>query len=445
MSSSPLCRRTVPPLALAGLAACTGQTTISVVPTATAMICRRPTLRLIGACLSVALLAACSGGNNGLPTSTPISVTPSQRSQPALSQPGMRKNVQTESVLYSFAGGKDGVFPFAGVTNVGGTLYGTTQQGGASNLGTVFESTSSGAESVLYSFAGGSDGDAPNAGLTDVSGTLYGTTRYGGASNLGTVFKITTSGAYAQLYSFAGGGDGEYPVAGLTNVGSTLYGTTEFGGASNLGTVFKIKCRIASCTGSVLYSFAGGSDGEYPVAGLTNVRGALYGTTSGGASGAGTVFKVTTSGAESVLHSFAGGSDGETPAAALTNVSGTLYGTTEVGGASNRGTVFKTTTSGAYVQLYSFAGGSDGEYPAAGLMDVGGTLYGTTTDGGSSDEGTIFALAHKSGPELVLYSFTGGIDGEYPRAGLTNVGGTLYGTTEAGGASGIGTIFSLSL
>ena len=142
MSSSPLCRRTVSPLAPAGLAACTGQTTASAhVPTATPMIYRRPIFplgaterlrevsvptkrlgSLIGACLNLALLAACSGGNTGLPTSTPISVTPSLRSQPALSRPGMRKNVQAESVLYSFAGGKDGVFPFAGLTNVGGTL-----------------------------------------------------------------------------------------------------------------------------------------------------------------------------------------------------------------------------------------------------------------------------------------------------------------------------------
>jgi uncharacterized repeat protein (TIGR03803 family) len=93
----------------------------------------------------------------------------------------------------------------------------------------------------------------------------------------------------------------------------------------------------------VLYSFKGGSeDGEYPEAGLINVKGTLYGTTyDGGANGDGTVFAITTSGAETVLHSFKGGSgDGEDPEAGLLNVKGTLYGTTFEGGANGDGTVF---------------------------------------------------------------------------------------------------------
>jgi uncharacterized repeat protein (TIGR03803 family) len=423
---------------------------------------------LVAACLSATILTAC-GGSNSFSSSGPTSVAPplapslgvpglpqSLRLQPPLSRStshSIRKDGQIESVLHSFASTPDGANPQAGLTNIGGTLYGTTEGGGASHDGTVFASSTAGAESVLYSFVGGSDGFQPHAGLTDVGGALYGTTEFGGTGpcynglpGCGIVFKVTTSGAESVVYSFAGGNDGAYPVAGLTKVGGTLYGTTVEGGANNLGTVFKI---TTSGREIVLYSFAGGNDGSTPYAGLTNVGGTLYGTTSqGGASNFGTVFKITNSGAESVLYSFAGGSDGAYPSAALAKVgSSLLYGTTQQGGASNVGTVFKITIAGAEDVLYSFAGGSDGALRFAGLTNVAGTLYGTTKQGGASGDGTVYEITEKGAKkptETVLYSFAGGSDGQFPFASLTNVGGTLYGTTLEGGAGIYGTVFSLS-
>jgi len=68
--------------------------------------------------------------------------------------------------------------------------------------------------------------------------------------------------------------------------------------------------RVTAQTETVLHSFAGGSDGGNPAAGLTNVGGVLYGTTTGGAGNSGTVFKITTSGTETVLHTFGGTGDG---------------------------------------------------------------------------------------------------------------------------------------
>jgi uncharacterized repeat protein (TIGR03803 family) len=62
---------------------------------------------------------------------------------------------------------------------VHGSLYGTTQRGGANNAGTVFELRRSGGERVLHSFKSGLDGAQPIAGLIDVHGTLYGTTYAG--------------------------------------------------------------------------------------------------------------------------------------------------------------------------------------------------------------------------------------------------------------------------
>jgi len=98
------------------------------------------------------------------------------------------------------------------------------------------------------------------------------------------------------------------------------------------------------------------------------------------------------------------------------------------------------------VVLYTFSGGADGDGPEAGLArDAAGNLYGTTTDGGNSSCscGTVFEL-DTTGKETVLYSFTGGKDGGYPFAAvLSGSGGNLYGTTGRGGDFNNGTVFQL--
>jgi len=96
---------------------------------------------------------------------------------------------------------------------------------------------------VLHSFGVSSaDGEAPYAGLVDVKGALYGTTDGGGVKGDGTVFSITTSATETVLHSFKGGKtDGENPLAGLINVKGKLYGTTGSGGVKGAGTVFSLK------------------------------------------------------------------------------------------------------------------------------------------------------------------------------------------------------------
>ncbi|HEY2473812.1 MAG TPA: choice-of-anchor tandem repeat GloVer-containing protein [Candidatus Cybelea sp.] len=347
----------------------------------------------------------------------------------------------------------DGEHPRADLIVLHGTLYGTTYSGGANRTGTVFSLTTAGTESVLHSFAGtigSGDGAYPAAALTALHGTLYGTTPFGGGSNGdGTVFSVTTGGTERAIYSFQGG-DGAYPRASLTAVNGTLYGTTNEGGANGYGAVFRVTTAGKERT---LYSFKGGSDGAYPYARLIDVGGTLYGTTIvGGARcgygqypyGCGTVFSISTNGVEKVLYSFAGGSDGALPSAGLIDVGGTLYGTTGGGSSSGDGTVYSISTSGAEKVLYSFAGGSDGAQPGAGLVNVKGTLYGTTSSGGPSDNGTVFSIS-TSGEERVLYRFRGGSDGASPN-GLIYMNGTLYGTTIEGGTQGKGkgTVFALT-
>jgi uncharacterized repeat protein (TIGR03803 family) len=243
-----------------------------------------------------------------------------------------------EKVLYSFRGHPDGANPWAPLAKVNGTLYGTTDFGGAHRKGTVYSVNAKGVEKVLHSFGTPGDGEYPLAGLIDVNGMLYGTTRSGGDGcgaphRCGTVYSITTSGEEKVFYSFRGA-DGAFPHAGLIDVNGTLYGTTYGGGAYGNGTVYSITTQGQE---EVLHDFGAGDDGRLPYAGVIDLNGTLYGTTAAGGgsskgcrigSGCGTIYSVSVSGAEQVLHSFAGGSDGGYPVANLIHVKGTLYGTT---------------------------------------------------------------------------------------------------------------------
>jgi trimeric autotransporter adhesin len=352
---------------------------------------------------------------------------------------------QVESTLYSFTAGTDGQFPRAGlIQGADGNFYGTTYQGGTNSNGTVFKITSAGVETVLYSFTAGTDGVYPRAGLIQgTDGNFYGTTSAGGASGYGTVFKLTPAGAETVLYSFTGGTDGGFPYAGLIQgADGNFYGTTYQGGTNGNGTVFKLTPAGAE---TVLYSFAGGTDGQYPQAGLIQgTDGNFYGTTlNGGTNAVGTVFKLTPAGAETVLYSFAGGTDGGNPFAGLIlGADGNFYGTTFNGGQYGDGTVFKITSAGAETVLWSFGSSNDAMTPYAGLIQgADGNFYGTTLNGGTVNAGAVFKIT-PAGAETVVYSFTAGTDGANPYAGLIQgTDGSFYGTTNQTGANGDGTVF----
>jgi uncharacterized repeat protein (TIGR03803 family) len=301
---------------------------------------------------------------------------------------------------------------------------------------------------VLHAFTGRPDGASPHAGLLlDKSGNLYGTTAVGGdiKSGWGTVFKVTSEGQETVLYSFASGTDGANPQAGLImDASGNLYGTTSKGGSvPNFGTVFKVSAKGKE---NVLFRF-NDTDGSGPVGSLVrDAKGNLYGTTQVGAKGYGTVFKLDSKGNETVLHSFARGADGAFPLAGLImDAKGNLYGTTESGGTPEVGTVFEVDNTGEETILYSFKRAPDGYGPYGGLvMDAIGNFYGTAEDGGKDSAfGTVFKLT-KSGVETVLHSFASNPDGANPWAGLIrDAKGNLYGTTSFGGI-GKGTVFEVS-
>jgi uncharacterized repeat protein (TIGR03803 family) len=363
-------------------------------------------------------------------------------------------------VLYAFGGYTDyldGAGPVAGLVEVNGLFYGTTLYGGNSNMGTIFSITRGGSEKVLHRFAGRSDGMLPESGLTNINGMLYGTTNAGGSrcgdgGGCGTIYRISTDGVEKVLHVFLGDTDGAYPEAGLINVNGTLYGTTAGGGGgpSNCcGTVFSITPEGVE---KVLYVFKGDPDGSVPEADLHYAKGAVYGTTavggtpnSGNPNGLGTVFRVTMVGVETVLHRFKAGSDGYTPQAGLVDVGGTLYGTTTQGGGPNSfGVVYAIGLDGGERVIHRFASDSKGTIPWSDLTNIDGSLYGTTNGGGSRpfEWGVVFRMTTK-GVETVLHRFAGGSDGELPQAKVIDVKGTLYGTTSSGGRSNDGVVFAL--
>jgi uncharacterized repeat protein (TIGR03803 family) len=260
-------------------------------------------------------------------------------------------------------------------------------------------------ETVLYRFAGERDGAYPIGELAfDPSGNIYGTTfDYLQFGSEGTVFELTPSGGgwiKGTVHSFSGS-DGEYPTAGVIfDQNGYLYGTTYYGGAHGYGEVYQLTPSGSSWTENVLYSFQNGSDGADVAAGLIfDSAGNLYGaTTSGGSGGGGTVFQLAPSGGGhwtfNLLCSFSGSAG---PANSLVmDASGNFYGTTVEDGSNGAGSIFKLTYSGGSwtcTDLYDFTGGNDGGDPFGGVtLDGKGNLYGTTETGGANGAGVIWEL-----------------------------------------------------
>ncbi len=390
------------------------------------------------------------------------------------SDPG-RAATPTLTTLVSFYS-LNGAGPEAGlIADAKGNLFGTTALGGANAMGTAFEilKTKNGYDTsptTLVSFDG-TNGSEPHAGLlADARGNLFGTTEFGGASNKGTVFEIVkTKHGYAStptiLVSFDGT-HGAIPAASLiADDQGNLLGTTDNGGTNNLGTVFEIaktKGGYAS-TPTLLFSFDG-AHGANPLGGLiADAKGNLFGTTYfGGAGNDGTVFEIAKTGqgyadTPTVLVSFSG-ANGENPGAGLIFDShGNLFGTTVRGGANGYGTVFEIAkTENGYADapttLVNFNlvfSPNNGAYPLAGLIaDAKDNLFGTTANGGAAGVGTVFEIVNTANgyadTPTILVSFNG-FNGSGPAGGLlADASGDLFGPTTTGGGDKKGIVFELT-
>jgi uncharacterized repeat protein (TIGR03803 family) len=265
-----------------------------------------------------------------------------------------------------------------------------------------------------------------------------------------------------------------YPVQGTDG---SLYGTASDGGtgagctfSSGCGTVFKI-----TPTGSLttVYNFCSQTnctDGGGPVGPLTlGTDGNFYGIAVGGGTGAGTVFKLTPSGALTTLHNWCSQpncADGSYPSGPfgpplVQGHDGNFYGTTSGGGTFGAGTVFKIAPEGSLTTLWTFcsqSGCPDGFGPSTLIQATDGNFYGTTYFGGANGDGTLFKIT-PGGTLTTVYSFCsqGGLgvctDGAVPFGPpIQAADGNFYGTASGGGTgpycplgpNQCGTVFKLT-
>jgi len=305
--------------------------------------------------------------------------------------------------VHKFSARGEGAFPTAGVVfGPDGALYGTTSLAvltGPNNqdAGTVYKLVPSVCGTalcpwrytVIHRFFSFAEGDNPTNGnvVFDHGGNLYGTLQYGGPACIGDpcglVYELTPDGdswLEKTIYSFTGGSDGNWPIAGVVfdSLGN-LYGETEYGGMGDQGNAYELIPSPSGWTESTIYSF-----GPYPGGGLMIDRADnLYGTVCCD----GAVFELNFLNGDwmlNVLYSF-GGPGYLTQAGPLVmDGDGNLYGTTTNGGTGG-GNVYKlspTAMGWIYTDIHDFHG-PDGATPFSGVtLDASGNIFGTTAFGG---------------------------------------------------------------
>jgi len=282
-------------------------------------------------------------------------------------------------------------------------------------------------------------------------GNFYSTITNGGANSGGSAYMMTPAGQYTDLYDFcplSGCADGQGPEGGVAlGFDGNFYGTTVGGGTRGAGTVFAMTPSGAETS---LYKFLNQTDDSAPAFTVQQAQdGSLYGVSEAQYNGQyGSFFRISTAGVFKVIHDFAY-TDGAVPNIPTQGTDGNFYGTAQGGGdpTCKCGVVYKLTPSGSITVLHPFTG-----YPTDGYLPIGplvqasdGNFYGTTYKGGTYNLGTIFKVS-SSGAYTVLYNF-GGVtnDGRLPYAGVTQASdGNFYGTTLNGGTKNAGVIFQMT-
>jgi uncharacterized repeat protein (TIGR03803 family) len=371
----------------------------------------------------------------------------------------------------------DGADPKGSLTLANGLLFGrtSTTTGKGNGDGIIFHIDPNGTGyHIDHKFTGAkTDGNNPrHNAMTLVGSVLYGTTLTGGKKDTGTIFSIDDTGnSYSTppLYDFQMSGqknDGDMPHSCFAFSNTLLYGMTSEGGTksppSGSGTIFSFDPQTNTYTR--LFSFDGkqhGSDPHgQPILDPTGTT--IYGMTrTGGKHNVGVIFSFAPSSHKiKTLHDFAcpknavplciDKNDGATPDHGTLLLSGTtLYGLTSVGGKFGLGTIFSYDLSKKkFKVLRSFgpASTNDGQNPFGSLMLNGSVLYGTTQNGGANGLGSVFQINTDGTGYARVHNFSGGNgDGANPIDDVIIVNNVLYGMTEKGGQCSIGVIFSIAL
>ena len=306
----------------------------------------------------------------------------------------------------------------------------------------------------------GDNGAAATGALTfDTGGNLYGATEQGGANNLGTVYEVakgTTS--IKTLVSFDGAG-AAVPLTGVLVDGSgNLYGSAARSGPGSGGTygaIYEIAAGSHAATNMVAFNTANGLDATSL---FFDRSGNIIGTASDGYPGyAGTVFEFVKQSAGvyapfstiATLPKANGGyPSGQSPSGVTFDRQGNLFGVARNGGASGVGTIFAIAKGSDHVTtVASFSSDNtvvpNGYSPGGALtLDSAGNFFGVTRSGGAFGAGTVFELAAGSTAIQTIYSFDSLVAAEPNSSLIIDAAGNIFGTTINGGNGG-GTVYEL--
>ena len=360
------------------------------------------------------------------------------------SQPGNQNYLSAVSVTQSFL-----------VADVGNTynIVGSTLGGGPNNSGLLYSLSSEGSGfSTLKQFDIRTT-PIPQAGfIKGVDGKMYGNLFFGGVYNSGRIIRLEADGTGFTVlhnYQIATGTNPYGNLIQATN--GDLYGMTRSGGSHSGGTIFRIKTDGTGFT--VLYHFTAAS-GNAPMGGLVQAgNGKLYGMTqNAGFFSSGTIFSINADGSGyEVIFNFNNNEpvmSGLFPRGDLIDgADGFLYGTLMQGGSAGQGTLFKIKTDGsAFSKIIEFDGANYGSSPASTLIrGSDGKLYGMTQAGGTSNMGTIYSVNTNGTNYTRLLDFDRTLKGAYPGGKLTEgIDGLLYGTTYFGGVNNLGIVFKIA-
>ncbi len=328
------------------------------------------------------------------------------------------------------------------------TIFLVTAELGRHDGGVLNQADTSGNIFGLHHFGTSPNGFRPNPLIKASNGKLYGTTTIGGDAGNGTIYSMNADGsAYQKLHEFTDL-EGYEPNGKLLEASDgKLYGVCHWGGPGNSGAIYRI-----DKTGSnfqVIYSFPFANEAYNPLGGLVeDGAGVLYGSSERTITANGSVYRINKDGSGFALLKTFSSPAIFTPMDGLLLDNGWLYGTCVFGGTENKGGVYRLHTDGSgYELLHEFTGTNSGQFPrATPMIASNGKLYGTTDFGGATGEGTLFTMDVDGSNFTQLKSFTSGTDGGYPLANLIQASdGKLYGANSFGGSNLGGTVYRANL
>lgn len=331
-------------------------------------------------------------------------------------------------------------------------LYGVTPMGGQFGSGVIFEyDLSTGSYTVKHHVFGGTFGGRPSYTLLKATdGNLYGFCQVDGSHADGVLYRFKTSNSsFTDLHDFDGGSDGGYPYGSLMQASNgILYGMTSAGGDGG-GTLISYSLT----NGFDAITFFDNNNGYQPwsTALIQATDGKLYGMTfSGGLNSAGVIFRTEPWSGITItnLFDFTFSTSGARPMGSLMQASdGKLYGMASSGAANVLGSLFQfDIPSSTFTKKIDFDGTAKGGSPKGSLIQASdGMLYGMTQTGGAYNGGTLFKYNPVTSAFTKVHDFATA-DGKNPQGSLMQASnGKLYGLTTSGGANNDGVLFEYNI